>query len=281
MKEALVSVIVPVYNVAPYLKEALDSVVNQTYRNLEIIIIDDGSTDGSETICDEYKRDSRVRVIHQQNRGLSGARNAGLDIMTGDFAAFLDSDDYYYPDMISKMVEEADRNNADIVICAFDWNEKKYGNGRRSYNSIEALKMMISGKMELAVWNKIYKHAIWNGIRFPEGHNYEGTRTTYKLLEKAEKIEEIPECLMFHRTRSDSIVQTQSKKNLLDFFLACDEYEGYVKANTPEKFTQEEYNRFCEKRFRAKLKNWDMVEKLDTVLAKKDTREHDQRRILD
>ena len=100
MDNSLVSVIIPVYNVKPYLKEALDSVVQQTYRKLEIIIVDDGSTDGSDKICDMYRQDTRVTVVHQENRGLSNARNTGMSMMKGDVVAFLDSDDAYYPDMI-------------------------------------------------------------------------------------------------------------------------------------------------------------------------------------
>lgn len=103
----LVSVIVPVYNVKPYLNEALDSVINQTYRNQEIILIDDGSTDGSGEICDEYAtRDNRIKVIHQTNQGLSAARNAGLDIMHGSVISFLDSDDAFHPQMIEIMLHE-------------------------------------------------------------------------------------------------------------------------------------------------------------------------------
>ncbi len=116
----LVSIIIPVYNVAPYLVEALESAIHQTYKNLEIIIIDDGSTDGSETICDEYARkDHRVRVIHQDNKGLSAARNIGLGIMTGDAVAFLDSDDALEFDYVEKLVEAMNREDADIVICRF------------------------------------------------------------------------------------------------------------------------------------------------------------------
>ena len=115
----LISVIIPVYNVRHYLKEALDSVIFQTYRNLEIIIIDDGSTDGSREICDDYLDDSRVTVIHQKNKGLSAARNAGLDIMTGEYVAFLDSDDAYQSSFIEEMVNAIVREVADIVVCKY------------------------------------------------------------------------------------------------------------------------------------------------------------------
>jgi len=114
----LVSVIIPVYNVAKFLRESLDSAVNQTYKNLEIILVDDGSTDGSEIICDEYAGlDSRIKVIHQKNKGLSEARNTGLDIMTGSIVSFLDSDDVFYPDNIRRMVETMLTTNADVVTC--------------------------------------------------------------------------------------------------------------------------------------------------------------------
>ena len=105
VKGGIVSIIIPVYNVAPYLVEALDSVVHQSYGNLEIIIIDDGSTDGSAEICDDYaRRDRRIRLIHQENKGIGAARNVGLDIMNGEAVAFLDSDDAYDPDFIEAMV---------------------------------------------------------------------------------------------------------------------------------------------------------------------------------
>ncbi len=119
--QQLVSIIIPVYNVAPFLRESLDSAINQTYKNLEIILVDDGSTDESGIICDEYaKLDTRIKVIHQKNQGLSAARNTGLDIMKGSIVSFLDSDDAFYPDTIKTMVETMQNQNSDIVSCNYE-----------------------------------------------------------------------------------------------------------------------------------------------------------------
>lgn len=118
--EPLISIIVPVYNVLPYLWEALDSAVHQTWKNLEILIIDDGSTDGSGEVCDEYLSDPRVKVIHQENKGLSGARNTGLDLMTGEYVAFLDPDDAYYPEMIERLFRALAASCADLAVCGYD-----------------------------------------------------------------------------------------------------------------------------------------------------------------
>ena len=116
----LVSVIMPVYNVEAYLSEALDSVINQSYDNLEIIVVDDGSTDGSGKICDEYaEKDERIRLIHQKNSGVSSTRNAALDAATGDFVIFIDSDDAYDPDYVTTMLDAMIENDADMVICRF------------------------------------------------------------------------------------------------------------------------------------------------------------------
>ena len=133
----LVSVIVPVFNVLPFLREALDSVIHQTYRNLEILIVDDGSTDGSGEVCDEYLIDPRVRVIHQPHQGLSAARNAALDrmagalirvkdqVMAGEIVAFLDSDDVFFPDAIQTMLSAMQRTDADIVMGGYAYRESK------------------------------------------------------------------------------------------------------------------------------------------------------------
>lgn len=122
----LVSVIVPVYNVAPYLRESLDSLINQTYWNLEIIIIDDGSNDGSEVICDEYQyRDSRIKLFRQDNKGLSAARNIGLDHIKGEVVAFLDPDDVMYPDMIETVLRTMTEKRVRMITFGTEW----YHNG--------------------------------------------------------------------------------------------------------------------------------------------------------
>ena len=116
----LVSVIIPVYNVVPYLQQSIESVIKQTYTNLDIIIVDDGSTDGSGRTCDNYQKlDSRIIVIHQENRGLSGARNTGLDIAQGEYIAFLDPDDMMLPNMIEETVHNISRFDAGIAVCGY------------------------------------------------------------------------------------------------------------------------------------------------------------------
>ena len=119
MKEPKISVIVPVYKVEPYLRKCLDSIVNQTYRNLEIILVDDGSPDNCGAICDEYAAgDGRIRVIHQENGGVSSARNAGLSAVTGEWVGWVDSDDWIEPDMYEYLLKNALEQNADIAVCS-------------------------------------------------------------------------------------------------------------------------------------------------------------------
>ena len=119
MDSTMISVIVPVYNVEPYLRKCLDSIVNQTYRDFEILIIDDGSTDGSGRICDEYaEKDSRIKVFHTENRGLSCARNLGLAEAKGEWIGFVDSDDWIEPDMYEVLIRRAEETGADVVECS-------------------------------------------------------------------------------------------------------------------------------------------------------------------
>lgn len=162
--EELVSIIVPVYNVKPFLTESLDSVVHQTYTNLEIIVVDDGSTDGSETICDEYARiDKRVRVIHQDNHGLSTARNVGINLASGDTIVFLDSDDAFRPDFVKIMLSEMIREEADLVICRYTTHRtlgqlERVGNQKPTiesglYDRVSALQALADGKINHSVWN--------------------------------------------------------------------------------------------------------------------------------
>ncbi len=256
MSTILVSVIIPVYNVEPYLREALDSVINQTYENLEILIVDDGSTDDSGMICDEYAhRDSRIRVIHQNNKGLSAARNAGLDAMNGELVVFLDSDDAYQPEFVSILVDAQIQENTDIVVCRFslhkETNKLLLNNktiigptiGHGSISRIEALKALISNEINVSVWNKIYKRELWNDIRFPEGHVYEDIATTHLVMNLSNKITIIDSVLYMHRQRSGSITQTNSWDNLSDRLLACSHFDEFVEINTPTLFSTNDLKR--------------------------------------
>ena len=169
--QPLISVIVPVYNVEQYLDRCVNSLVGQTYQNLEIILVDDGSPDGCSVICDNWARkDSRVIVIHKNNGGLSSARNSALDVCSGDVIAFVDSDDWVEPDMFEKMLESMQEHDADIVQCSV---LKTYENGQsvlidkglptRVFSGETALHDFLyhRNRMTSAVWNKIYKASLF------------------------------------------------------------------------------------------------------------------------
>lgn len=269
--DPLVSVIIPVYNVRPYLRESLDSVLAQTYQNLEILIIDDGSTDGSGEICDEYQqKDPRIRVIHQENRGLSAARNAGLDRMTGEIVAFLDPDDAFLPEMIRAMTDVMKRHRADIVCCkaaAFRTTRRMNMEQIRNQNdklsgqeniltTTKALSALIDGQLSFMVWNKIYTKHLWEKLRFPVGHVIEDIRIMHLLLAAADHIGTIDQKLVLHRIRSDSITRSHSAKNIMDSLLAWKILEEYVIQHTPGIFTEKQKNRFQERYLRNMINNY-------------------------
>lgn len=268
----LVSVIIPVYNVAQYLQEALDSVIHQTYNNLEIIIIDDGSTDGSGKTCDEYAgRDPRIHVIHQENKGLSAARNAGLDIMTGDVVAFLDSDDAYYPGFIEAMIIAMNRANAEIVACKYT-TIKTTGNmaairsGREkpsasegTYERGDALRALAEYRLNHVVWNKIYCRELWGDIRFPDGHVYEDIAVTYQLFDKCRKVYFLEQPLYMYRKRPGSISSLESVKCITDYFLAFSKFEEFIRENMPEVFSAEHIKRFRQMILRFRIKKYILV----------------------
>lgn len=178
-KEPMVSVIVPIYNVEKYLKRCIDSILNQTYKNLEIILVDDGSPDKCPQICDEYaKEDDRIIVIHNKNGGVSSARNAGLDIARGKYIGFVDPDDYINYDMYSAMVNEMDNFACDAVICGFcQVSEKENKIIRKESLQSKVLSVeecfkelfSFSGlDIKPVVWNKLFKRDIISDLRFCE-----------------------------------------------------------------------------------------------------------------
>ena len=209
----LVSIIVPVYNVEKYVKKCLDFLLVQTYKNTEIIVIDDGSIDESGRVCDELKsKNNQLVVVHQKNKGLSGARNAGIKIAKGEFICFVDSDDYVKKDFIDKMMKNID-DDTDIVVCGFN-NEVPSKNTLSG--ELATIKLLTKQEnIEVIAWNKMYRRSLFKDIKFPEGDNYEDTLTTYKLLSRARKVVYIPESLYVYVDRSDSITKSDDKEKRL------------------------------------------------------------------
>lgn len=209
----LISVIVPVYNVEKYLERCIDSILNQTYKNLEIILVDDGSTDKSPKICDKYlDRDRRVRVIHKENGGLSDARNTGIQIATGDFISFIDSDDYIDINMYDSMMKILQDNDGDIIECGVKhvYNNKIIESNNienKSFTSEEAIEeLILERSLHQTVWNKIYKKNVIEGLLFEKDKINEDEFWTYKAFSKSNKILSINNKFYYYIHREDSIM---------------------------------------------------------------------------
>ena len=216
----IVSVIVPVYKVEEYLNECIDSIIGQTYPHLEIILVDDGSPDRCGEICDEYAvSDGRVRVVHQSNKGLSAARNAGLDIATGEFISFIDSDDYLDRHFYARLLEAFEVHpEVGITACMIYEDEQ----GRITpYNTVwhidtpaifsyeHCCEDAILGKLPVTVWNKLYRAELIGKLRFKEGRIVEDVLYMYDLSLEVKKqrmsLFQIPDCLYYYRIRKGSI----------------------------------------------------------------------------
>ena len=183
----MISIIVPVYNTEPYLPQCLDSILAQTYTDLEILLIDDGSTDRCGEICNQYAaRDPRIRVFHTENRGLSAARNLGLDQAKGDYIGFVDSDDWIEPDMYEVLLQKAEETKADIVECGVYLEYPGKTEERKRKNQImsgsKAIYELLNGYLSDCVWDKIWNSKCFRQIRFPEGRVHEDTAITSKIF---------------------------------------------------------------------------------------------------
>lgn len=215
--EPFVSVIVPIYNVEKYLEKCILSLITQTYTNLEIILVNDGSTDNCGTICDRYARqDSRIKVFHQQNKGLSAARNTGVRNALGEILFFVDSDDSVTPDFCSKAVEAIQRYNADLVCFGVRFIDTvgktiRYNRVRHEQllTSKEAIRRIISNKLHVDVWCKAFKRELFDTLSFPEGYLAENVFITVRLLDRARRIVQIPDVTYnYLNLRPGSICQT-------------------------------------------------------------------------
>lgn len=266
--KGLVSIIVPVYNVASYLPEALDSVIRQSYKNLEIIIIDDGSTDKSGEICDKYaESDPRIRLIHQENRGLSAARNRGLDMMKGDYVAFFDSDDVYDVRFVETLVNAMQpikqdliddaSSRIDMAVCRFAITDDDGGMEHAKikppisagrYDRVKALRALPDGMINQSVWNKLYRKELFGRVRFPEGDVYEDLATTFRIIDKCENVCVVDEVLYFHRKRKGSIIDTFTKRNICDWRKSYAKYQTFIMKNMNTVFGKEQLRRSYETR---------------------------------
>ena len=277
-----VSVVIPVYNGIPYLIDTLESVINQTYKNLEIIIIDDGSNDGSEIICKEYaQKDNRIKLIRRENGGLSAARNTGLDNMTGEYVAFLDSDDIYHPVMVEKMLQAVLFNDADCVICnhvIFNKDQKAnykkatINNNGKMYSRIEALKAVVNGKIECYAWDKLYKRELFNNLRYPVGQNYEDRYMILEILNKAKQVYILNDELVYYRKHPNSITSTYSLKNFQDLYKAYDKCEIFIKMHIPEIFTKNDLKKIQQIRLKVLISHYAHVLHIN-IMNKKETLE--------
>lgn len=219
----LISVIIPVYKVEAYLDECISSVTGQTYKNLEIILVDDGSPDNCPAMCDVWaEKDSRIRVIHKENGGLSDARNAGIEAAAGEYIAFVDSDDWIKPQMYETMLTVLLREHADICSCnilsCFPDHQAAWDCGEYTAGSSETfLAMLYHGTTyPVSAWSKLYRRSLWGELRFPEGKICEDAFTTYLLVDKATRIVQIPEPLYCYRIRENSIMTSAFRPARMD-----------------------------------------------------------------
>ncbi len=242
----LVSIIIPIYNIEDYLERCVESVVHQTYSNLEIILVDDGSTDHCPQMCDEWaKKDSRIRVIHQKNGGLSVARNSGLDIAVGAYILLLDSDDYIAPDTVECLLSALTNTDADLSICGFIRGSEEHHvfehcktESPEVVDAETALMRIYAGDESALKYGaacfKLYQRHLFDGVRFPVGKLFEDIYTTHKLLAAAGKIAVLNEPLYYYFQRESSIMNSTFTLKKLDYLQALVDRVAFFKAHKLE-----------------------------------------------
>ena len=234
------SIVVPVYNVEKYLRQNLDTLLNQSYKNLEIIAVNDGSTDSSLAILNEYEEKYRDKliIINQENGGLSKARNKGVLEASGDYIAFVDSDDFVNLEMYLDMIKVAEKEESDIVVCDIEyfWNDNDTRNyvmpgltNRFKTDNTHKQALLSS----LGVWNKIFSKRFFDkqNISFHEGTLYEDIEVITYLFAKADKISYIPKALLYYRQRENSIMTTRSERCKDIFNVLIDTYNRFKDNN--------------------------------------------------
>lgn len=241
----MVSVIIPVYNVEKYLKECLDSIINQTYKDIEILIVNDGSTDGSLNICNKYaEKDKRIQIISQNNEGLSAARNAAIKIAKGEYLTFVDSDDFISLDMIEYLYLMLNESNADMAVCQHEYVDEK--SNKLSFKKIRSNDRVIIGNrncmkeffcsfdIDTVAWAKLYRTSYFENIKFPIGKYHEDIFTTYLIVEQCEKIVIGKKKKYSYRQRYNSISKKSFSEKHLDAVKGNLEREAHIAKIYPE-----------------------------------------------
>ena len=237
-----ISVIVPVYKVEQYLPRCLDSILAQTYEQLEIICVNDGSPDDSLAILERYAaRDARIKVISRENGGLSAARNTGLDAATGELIAFVDSDDFLLPTMVETLLRALEAHCADIVNCQFNHYRSAEDIAPRGYDhaplvceTMQALRLLLADKQVTNhVWRNLYKAKLFGDIRFPVGKFFEDIVVTPQIFAKAGKVVFLSDALYQYRENRNSITQKPSRKQRKDYFEAIAHAFRFVEKELP------------------------------------------------
>ncbi len=230
-----ISVIVPVYNTKQWLRRCLNSIAVQSFPSLEIILVDDGSLDGSGVICDEYARkDSRFKVIHQANAGQSCARNSGLRASLSKYIAFVDSDDWIHPSMLGMMREALELTGADIVNCGIQRQDEKgaiisrYDHFPcRESDADTGIRLLLQGRVPVVVWNKLFRREVFDGIRFPEGMYYEDEYLMPYIFDRAKKIIYLDAQLYTYNERQGSTIHSSFSKTDID---RLDSHRDHIKS---------------------------------------------------
>ena len=240
MDKELVSVIIPVYNVEKYLRKCVDSVLSQTYKNLEIFLVDDGSPDNCGKICDEYaKKDKRIKVIHQQNCGLSSARNAALDVCTGEYITFIDSDDWVEPTYVEELYNAIKKYNCDVSVCGHNHiNNDEKVTQKICYESFDEIyrddicNLFFRLKpISITAWGKLYRRDIFKELRYPVGINYEDTYIITDICANVKKGIAIVKKTLYNYLvlRTGAITQVVSKKKFDSIYASRKNVEATCK----------------------------------------------------
>lgn len=259
----LISVIVPIYNVEKYLNRCIDSIINQTYRNLEIILVEDGSLDNCGKICDEYRNiDNRIIVIHQKNGGLSNARNNGLKKASGKYVAFIDSDDYIKDDYIEYLYNMIIKFKAEIsILLPLEFNEgtdaiiKNEKEEIKIYSKYDALEVMLYQKeFDNSAWGKLYLKSVIKNIEFPFGKLYEDIGTVYKYILNSNKIVYSNLKKYYYLQRNTSIMGSKFKIQELDYIYQAENMMNDVKQMNNSKLTRASECRYINANFSILMK---------------------------